>query len=147
MPTESGSESSANGTYFYKASTNVKSHHVAIVVVVVVAILLFHFRHKIAEAHDRYRMNRRVRYSSLGLFEDDLEDGLSSHNFDLESNIESGDSRKGLLEAAKSEIKAIMHSQHLSFDDARLQYLQSELASNDIAPDGMPRDPKTVTFS
>lgn len=130
--------------------TTIKSHHVVIFVLFILALVLFHFRHKLAALHDRYRMNKRVRYNQInggGSFEDDLEAGLSSNNFDIASNISNSDSRKGLLEQAKLEIKEMMAAESISFDDARLKYLQQQLGENNVGPDGMPLDPKTVSFS
>lgn len=126
----------------------IKSHHIVLVLAIVVCILLYHFRHKIAGAHDRYRTRRRLGYSlAESSFADDLGDGLSSNTFDIESNISNQDSRKGLLENAKQEIKLIMSEQEIGFDEARLQYLHQQLMLNEIGPDGMPLDSKTVTFS
>lgn len=159
MPTieETKETVSPDGTHYslsYHMTTTgdgkIKSHHIILIVVVILALLLFHFRHKLAALHDRYRMNKRVRYTRVNTngesFEDDLEAGLSSNNFDIASNISSNDSRKGLLESAKLQIKDIMAAEGLSFDDARLQYLQQQLNENNIGPDGMPLDPKTVSF-
>lgn len=138
--------------YYYSSAKKIKSHHVVILLIIVGLVLLFHFRHKIAAAHDRYRTRTRLRYSRLSGresngFEDDLEEGLSSNNFDIQSNIASNDTRKGLLEEAKQEIRVIMNDQGLSFDEARLSYLQQKLDKNGIDKNGMPLDPKTVTFS
>lgn len=92
---------------------------------------------------------RRIRldgYSHLPSFQRDIENGLSSENFNLVLN-NSEDARKGLDENAKSKIlKCMEENPGLSFDDARLKYTREELAKNKIGPDGMPLDPKTVTF-
>lgn len=136
-------------SYYYHYSNGesiVKSHHILGVLVILGLVLLFHFRHKIAEAHDRYRMRRRLgRYSTVGGFDEDLENGFNSNNFNIESNIHNNDPR-GLLEEAKVEIKRLMTTQRLSFDEARLQYTQSQLNRHGINKDGMPADPKLVTF-
>lgn len=59
----------------------------------------------------------------------------------------SDDPRKGLDENAKNKIQDIMkQNPELSFDEARLRYTREELAKNQVGPDGMPLDPKTVTF-
>lgn len=79
------------------------------------------------------------------LFEGDLESGLSSGNFDLSGNL-AGDSRKGLDENAKAEIRNIMDTQNVSFDEARLRYFQSSLSNNVVGSDGVPTDRRTVTF-
>ena len=86
-------------------------------------------------------------YVNLDLsFQDDLEGGLNSESFDIRSNSDSEDSRKGLLEEGKREIKRIMNERGITFDEARLEYTRSRLAENNIDADGMPLDPKTVTF-
>lgn len=150
----SGQEASQSSSVFsytgglLKTASSVKSHHIVLIFVVLGALLVFHFRHRIAEAHDRFRTRRRMRYASVSSsFADDLEDGLSSANFDIEANIASGDLRLGLLEAATAEIKRSMASKGLLFDEARLQYLQGQLGLNNIGADGVPLDPRTVTFS
>ena len=81
----------------------------------------------------------------MGTFEGDINDGLSSLNFDLEAN-NSNDSRKGLSEAAKEEVKKIMNTKGISFDEARLEYTRSELNKNNIDENGLPKDPKLVVF-
>ncbi|EJT81734.1 hypothetical protein GGTG_01709 [Gaeumannomyces tritici R3-111a-1] len=80
-------------------------------------------------------------------FADDAEAGLSSANFDLGANIEGGDSRAGLDDAAKAEILRIMKKRRLRFDDARRVYLEDRFRANGIGPDGRPKDPKFVSFS
>lgn len=80
-------------------------------------------------------------------FEDDVASGLSSSNFDLESNnIATNDNRAGLSESAKLQIKKIMEEKGVSFDDARLEYTRNELSKNNIDENGVPRDPKLVMF-
>ncbi|KAK6458483.1 uncharacterized protein RJT20DRAFT_126525 [Scheffersomyces xylosifermentans] len=143
--------SSTSGGYMYTddGESRVKSHHVLLFVIIVGCLLLFHFRHKIAEAHDRYRTRTRSQngfYNRLSSFQDDVLRGFSSSNFDLEGNIESNDPRKGLSEEAKLEIEVIMNAKGKSFDEARLEYTQSELGRNGIHNDGLPNDPKLVTF-
>lgn len=153
MSAEDQEANEPSSTYSYvsgllTAASGVRSHHVVLFLVILGAILIFHFRNRIAEAHDRFRTRRRMRYASVsGSFADDLEDGLSSANFDIESNIAAGDLRQGLLEAATAEIKRSMASKGLLFDEARLQYLQNQLGLNNIGSDGVPLDPRTVTFS
>lgn len=147
--TDNEPEQKKTWSYYYHYSNGenmVKSHHIIGVLVIVGLVLLFHFRHRIAEAHDRYRMHRRVRYSSVGGFEDDLENGLNSNTFDIESNILNSDTRAGLLQEAKEEIKKLMTSHDISFDEARLQYTQSQLNRHGINKDGLPSDPRLVTF-
>ncbi|CCE62040.1 hypothetical protein TPHA_0B03680 [Tetrapisispora phaffii CBS 4417] len=96
----------------------------------------------------RNRYNRRyIRSEGINSsFSDDIEAGLSSTNFDLESgNV--GDQREGLDDIAKEEIKKIMAEKNLSFDAARLAYTEEKFGKNNIAADGMPKDPKTVTLA
>ncbi|AAS50349.1 AAL017Wp [Eremothecium gossypii ATCC 10895] len=71
--------------------------------------------------------------------------GFSSQNFDLTS-ANSNDTRSGLDEASKQEIRRIMEEQGLGFDQARLVYTTRKFGAHGIAPDGMPLDPKVVTF-
>lgn len=78
-------------------------------------------------------------------FHEDLEAGLSSRNFDIISHNDN-DTRSGLDEVSKQEIKQIMENDNLSFDKARLLFMERKFGQNGIAPDGTPMDPKTVTF-
>jgi len=139
-------------SYFVDESgkLRVKSQHVLLVIIILVCLLVFHFRHKIIELHDRYRTRSRIDsgyYSNLQSFEDDVASGLSSSNFDLESNnIATNDNRAGLSESAKLQIKKIMEEKGVSFDDARLEYTRNELSKNNIDENGVPRDPKLVMF-
>ncbi|KAI0537359.1 hypothetical protein GGR58DRAFT_352409 [Xylaria digitata] len=87
-------------------------------------------------------------YSRLpNSFSGDIEAGLSSSTFDLGANVESGDSRAGLDDAAKTEILKIMKKRRLRFDEARRVYMEQRFSANGIGPDGRPRDPKFVSFS
>jgi len=80
-------------------------------------------------------------------FAGDIEDGFSSGDFDLTGNLASGDTRAGLDEQGKREVKQIMKSKRVGFDEARRLYTESKFAKNGIGPDGRPRDPKFVSFS
>ncbi|KAH7144628.1 hypothetical protein B0J13DRAFT_444286 [Dactylonectria estremocensis] len=80
-------------------------------------------------------------------FAGDIEAGLSSSTFDLSGNIEDGDSRAGLDDAAKAEVLRIMKKRRLTFDKARKVYMESRFKANGIGADGIPRDPKFVSFS
>ncbi|KAF2446433.1 hypothetical protein P171DRAFT_430587 [Karstenula rhodostoma CBS 690.94] len=80
-------------------------------------------------------------------FRDDIEAGLSSSAFDLNTNLEAGDSRQGLDDAGKREVQRIMKSRRVDFDEARRLYMQDRFKKNNIGPDGLPRDPKFVSFS
>ncbi|KAI3337401.1 hypothetical protein HD806DRAFT_38497 [Xylariaceae sp. AK1471] len=87
-------------------------------------------------------------YSRLSSsFSGDIEAGLSSNTFDLGANVDSGDSRAGLDDAAKTEILKIMKKRRLRFDEARRVYMEERFSANGIGPDGRPRDPKFVSFS
>jgi hypothetical protein len=80
-------------------------------------------------------------------FAGDAELGFTSEDFDLSGNIEDGDERAGLDDAAKREIRRIMKRRKVNFDEARRMYTEQRFAKNDIGPDGRPRDPKFVSFS
>ncbi|KAI1281266.1 hypothetical protein F5Y07DRAFT_291783 [Xylaria sp. FL0933] len=87
-------------------------------------------------------------YSRLpNSFSGDIEAGLSSNTFDLAANVDAGDSRAGLDDAAKTEILKIMKKRRLRFDEARRAYMEQRFSANGIGPDGRPRDPKFVSFS
>lgn len=77
-------------------------------------------------------MNRMLGYhllpTTIGSFEDDIEDGLTSSYFDLEANLEQNDQRAGLKD--KEEILKIMKKQKVSFDEARLIRQQRLLKKN-----------------
>lgn len=80
-------------------------------------------------------------------FTGDIEAGLSSSTFDLAANVEDGDARAGLEDAAKAEILKIMKQRRLDFDRARKVYMENRFKANGIGADGLPRDPKFVSFS
>lgn len=87
-------------------------------------------------------------YSRLpASFSADVESGLSSAEFDLSSNLASGDSRRGLDDKSKREIQKIMKNRRVNFDEARRIHIEGRFAKNNIGPDGLPRDPKFVSFS
>jgi hypothetical protein len=78
-------------------------------------------------------------------FQRDIEDGLSSNNFDLSVNVADGDSRPGL---DADEVRRIMAEEGCTFDEARYIRQQRVLKRNNIDPEtGLPLDPKLVTFS
>lgn len=66
--------------------------------------------------------------TNAGSFETDIEDGLTSSQFDLTANINEEDSRAGLKD--KEEIMRIMKKQNVSFDEARLIRQQKLLKKN-----------------
>ena len=80
-------------------------------------------------------------------FRDDVEAGLHSSDFDLAGNITEGDSRSGLDARGKRDVLKIMRSRKVDFNEARKIYTEQRFAKNNIGPDGMPRDPKFVSFS
>ena len=57
------------------------------------------------------------------------------------------DGRAGLDDEAKREILKIMKRRRLTFDAARKLYTERIFKANGIAADGLPRDPKFVSFS
>lgn len=123
--------------------------HIAIVLVASFLGVVYYYRAPIREfLNERHRRLGHHGFFSIPIeetFEHDLENGLNSDNFSLEGNLK-GDTRKGLLVKAKEEIKNIMVRNSLSFDEARLIYTQRELDKNGIDKDGIPRDPKFVSF-
>ncbi|MCJ1312776.1 hypothetical protein MMC25_006452 [Agyrium rufum] len=80
-------------------------------------------------------------------FAGDIEEGFTSSDFDLTGNLEGGDSRAGLDDTAKREIRIIMRNKRVDFDEGRRIYTEQRFAKNGIGPDGRPRDPKFVSFS
>ncbi|KAJ5279890.1 hypothetical protein N7478_005262 [Penicillium angulare] len=80
-------------------------------------------------------------------FTGDLEAGLSSSHFDITANVADGDPRAGLDQRAKQEVRKIMKTRKVDFDEARRIYTEQRFARNNIGPDGRPRDPKFVSFS
>ncbi|KAF2142874.1 uncharacterized protein K452DRAFT_326109 [Aplosporella prunicola CBS 121167] len=80
-------------------------------------------------------------------FAADIESGFSSAHFDLAGNVADGDSRAGLDDVAKAEIRKIMKARRVGFDEARRIFTEARFARNGIGPDGRPRDPKFVSFS
>lgn len=61
--------------------------------------------------------------------------------------MEAGDSRQGLDDAGKKEVMRIMKRRGCDFDEARRIYMQERFKKNNIGADGIPRDPKFVSFS
>ncbi|CAF9926854.1 MAG: hypothetical protein ALECFALPRED_003565 [Alectoria fallacina] len=80
-------------------------------------------------------------------FTNDIESGFTSTDFDLTTNVVAGDPRAGLDQQAKWEVQKIMTSRRVGFDEARRMYTETRFAKNNIGPDGLPRDPKFVSFS
>ncbi|KAI5208633.1 hypothetical protein E4T39_01392 [Aureobasidium subglaciale] len=103
---------------------------------------------RLAQSIQRLNPFAQNAYISLGQnsFEDDMEAGFSSANFDLRENVESGDSRQGLDEQGKARVKAIMKSRGCGFDEARRIVMEEKFGRENIGKDGRPRDPKAVMF-
>ncbi len=80
-------------------------------------------------------------------FAHDIEEGFSSNAFDLSANVATGDTRSGLDDTSKWEIRKIMRSRRVGFDEARRIFTEQRFAKNNIGPDGRPTDPKFVSFS
>ncbi|CAN6674385.1 hypothetical protein TRVA0_052S01024 [Trichomonascus vanleenenianus] len=89
------------------------------------------------------RYLNRQQYSFLA----DQDAGLSSLNFDLSTNIASGDARQGLDASAKKEIQRLMRQRGIDFDEAREIFTKQRFSEHGIGPDGRPLDPKAVFFS
>jgi hypothetical protein len=88
-----------------------------------------------------------TRYTPLpSNFREDVEAGLHSADFDMTGNVE-GDSRSGLDAEAKREVMKIMKRRGVNFDEARRIFMEQRFRKSGIAADGLPRDPKLVTFS
>ncbi|KAG9675895.1 hypothetical protein KCU99_g5861, partial [Aureobasidium melanogenum] len=103
---------------------------------------------RLSQSIQRLNPFARNAYISLGQnsFEDDIEAGFSSANFDLRENVEGGDSRQGLDEQGKERVKAIMKSRGCGFDEARRIVMEERFGRENIGKDGRPRDPKAVMF-
>jgi len=79
-------------------------------------------------------------------FREDVEAGLHSADFDMTNNIE-GDSRSGLDGPGKQAVMRIMKRRNVGFDEARRIFMEETFKKSGIGKDGLPRDPKLVTFS
>jgi hypothetical protein len=77
----------------------------------------------------------------------DVESGFTSTDFDLSSNVMEGDSRAGLDMKGKRDVHRLMRTRGIGFDEARRVYTEQRFAKNNIGADGVPRDPKFVSFS
>jgi hypothetical protein len=93
-------------------------------------------------------LDRLIHYTPLPTsFREDVEAGLHSADFDMTGNIEGSDSRSGLDENAKAEVLRIMKRRGVNFDEARRIFMEQTFKKSGIGKDGLPRDPKLVTFS
>ncbi|KAH6622070.1 hypothetical protein C7974DRAFT_414742 [Boeremia exigua] len=79
-------------------------------------------------------------------FRDDIEAGLHSTDFDLTANVE-GDERAGLDDKGRKEVLRIMKRRGVGFDEARRLLMQERFAKAGVGLDGVPSDPKFVSFS
>ncbi|KAH7910296.1 hypothetical protein BJ138DRAFT_1153248 [Hygrophoropsis aurantiaca] len=84
-------------------------------------------------------------YTPISTFAGQANAGLSSPMFDIEANIQEGDSRAGLDERGTQEVLDIMRRDRVNFDQARLIRHNQILARNGIDPSGMPMDSKAIT--
>jgi len=80
-------------------------------------------------------------------FHDDVEAGLHSSAFDLSTNIGAGDSRSGLDDMQRRQVLRIMRRRGVDFDEARRIWMEDKFKREGIGADGLPRDPKFVSFS
>jgi len=80
-------------------------------------------------------------------FRGDVEAGLHSADFDMTGNITEGDSRSGLDENGKREVLRIMKRRGVNFDEARRLFMEKNFKKAGISADGLPNDPKFVSFS
>lgn len=110
--------------------------------ILAILAVAFYFRRPLIDRYSSWRNSRSWRRG----FQADLENGLTSDNFDIEANIRAQDPRS-LDENAREEIQALMEAQQLSFDEARLKYFRNKMAENGVGSDGVPTDPRTVTLS
>ncbi|KAI8089200.1 uncharacterized protein BX664DRAFT_332405 [Halteromyces radiatus] len=122
-----------------------------ILLFILLIVLGFIFRRKLVDLASKAadQTNRFLGYhllpTNIGSFEDDIEDGLTSSQFDLTNNLTEQETRAGLKD--KEEILKIMKRQNVSFDQARLIRQQKLLKKNNIDPaTGLPLDPKFVSF-
>lgn len=123
---------------------------VSVLFLLLIGVIIYkrqYIKHKSEELI--YIIRSRINAGHIALnesFRDDLENGLTSTNFDI-LNDNANDQREGLDDEAKEEIKRIMNTENVSFDNARLLYTERKFSANGIGSDGMPLDPKAVTFS
>jgi len=80
-------------------------------------------------------------------FRGDVEAGLHSADFDMTGNIEGDDGRSGLDEQGKREVLRVMKRRGVGFDEARRLVVEGRFKKAGIGRDGVPSDPKFVSFS
>ncbi|KAG0011504.1 hypothetical protein BGZ81_002141 [Podila clonocystis] len=92
------------------------------------------------------RVSRYGQEKHANAFARNIEEGLSSANFDLQLNVINHDQRQGLENT--DEIRQLMSEHGCDFDQARLLRQQRMMAAHGIDPEtGCPLDPKAVYFS
>ncbi|KAF9374400.1 hypothetical protein CPB97_012121 [Podila verticillata] len=92
------------------------------------------------------RVSRFGQEKQANTFARNIEEGLSSANFDLQLNVINQDQRQGLENT--DEIRQLMSDHGYDFDQARLFRQQRMMAAHGIDPEtGCPLDPKAVYFS
>jgi len=64
----------------------------------------------------------------------------------MTGNVE-GDARSGLDERGKREVLRIMKRKNVGFDEARRMFMEKNFKKAGIGQDGVPNDPKFVSFS
>jgi len=84
-------------------------------------------------------------YRPLSTWDNQRASGLNSSLFDIDANLEAGDSRAGLDPQGAEEVRRIMAREGVSFDQARLIRHKLLLSRHGIDATGMPTDPKAVT--
>lgn len=84
-------------------------------------------------------------YSPLSTWDTQRASGLSSSLFDIDDNLEAGDSRSGLDPQGAEEVRRIMAREGVSFDQARLVRHKLLMSRHGIDASGMPTDPKAIT--
>ncbi|GAA5848884.1 hypothetical protein JCM8547_006378 [Rhodosporidiobolus lusitaniae] len=119
--------------------------HLSLLSLVVVALFLaWHFRARYIDYLPRSVSSRVRHYAPLSTFEDAAEQGFSTSNFDLASNM-AGDSRAGLDERTLTEVRRIMEREQVDFDEARRLQVERMFRKNGIDANGFPIDPKAIT--
>ena len=78
---------------------------------------------------------------------DDAEAGMHSADFNLAENIEGEDQRSGLEPEQRREVLRLMKVRGIGFDEARRELMEKRFKGAGIGKDGLPKDPKLVTFS
>ncbi|KAF9975178.1 hypothetical protein BGZ73_001251 [Actinomortierella ambigua] len=119
---------------------------ILLVLCIVAYITRGHWQPKLEELRDRLRYSRLPFVGDQeSTFQSNIEEGLTSNNFDIQQNLLDGDNRAGLEDV--DEIRKIMKKYKCNFDQARLIRQQKKLEANGIDPrTGLPMDPKAVMF-